>query len=326
MLAVLVQFTFAVLLFFAINWVGEHSGTFGYLKLGLNVREDSAPAFNFLLKALAPAVYVILLATALYAIHRDSLVRHIWLVAVYYFAFRLSFNLVLGRAALLNWFSVIGQSAVGIGATYLAYQHVVLPRKPLFPSTESIGNQLWVIVALFVYAVFNNVRTSTARAARRKNDYLRARLTSLRNEYGPLIHGQFPERYLELIAYAVLIYETFNRPRLAQAAERVLFPWFSHTLGPMQVRTDKRISDRESVTLGIHRLTAAYELTKSECGSQSTSRYQVIKMILAKYNRDETYINEVFGVIHTLWAQVVPEYRTEFERMYSPMPIGVGAS
>src|SRR3954466_13707384 len=159
MFVVLVQFTLAVLLFFAINWVGEHSGTFGYLKLGLSVREDSAPAFNFLLKALAPTVYVILLATVFYAIYRDGLVRNIWLLSVYYFAFRLAFNLVLGRAALLNWFSVVGQSAVGIGASYLAYHHVVMPRKPLFPSTESIGNQLWVIVALFVYAVFNNVRT-----------------------------------------------------------------------------------------------------------------------------------------------------------------------
>ncbi len=322
MSAGIVQFVLAVLLFFAINWMGEHSGTFGYLKLGLNVREDSAPVFNFLLKALAPTVYMILVATALYAGHRDGLVRNIWFLAIFYFAFRLAFNLILGRAALLNWLSVGSQSAVGIGAAYLAYSHIVAPRKPLFPSTESIGNQLWVIVALFLYAVFNNVRTSTAKSARRKNKYLTSRLAGLKLKYGSLIDGRFPEKYMELVAYAVLIYETFNRPWLARAIERIVFPWMSQTLGPMQVRTEKRISDVESVRLGAQQLLGAYELTKSECSGKSVSRYEVIRMTLAKYNRDENYIGEVFGVLHTLWAQVSPDYRTEFETMYRPAVSG----
>ena len=39
-------------------------------------------------------------------------------------------------------------------------------------------------------------------------------------------------------------------------------------------------------------------------------------MALAKYNRDEHYIEGVFEVLHVLWAQVATEYRTDFETIY----------
>jgi hypothetical protein len=41
-------------------------------------------------------------------------------------------------------------------------------------------------------------------------------------------------------------------------------------------------------------------------------------MAIAKYNRDEHYIGEVFQVLHILWAQVATDYRTEFETMHTP--------
>jgi hypothetical protein len=312
----LVQIVLAVVLFFVINWIGEHSLSFGYLKLGLRVREDSAPAFNFLLKALAPTVYVILIATAFYAFHRDRFTHGIWLLAAYYFVFRLLYNLLLGRARLLNWFSTLTQAAMGVGGAYLAYVYLVIPRKPLLPGAESVGNQLWIIVALFLYAVFNNVRTASTKTVRRKNKYLRSRIDNLRKTYGSLVDKQFPERYMELVAYAVLIYETFNRPALVRFAERLVFPWASRTLGPMQVRTATRLSDRESVAVGTQQLREAFEATKTELHDRPASRYQVIRLALAKYNRDENYIGEVLDVLHTLWAQVTPEYRNEFETMY----------
>src|SRR5258708_5814287 len=135
-------FLLAIFLFLGVNWIGEHSSTFGYLRLSLHVREVPAPAFNFVLKALAPSVYIIIVAAICYVLKRDSLVRGVWLVAVYYFAFRLLFNIAFGRAALLDWFSVLRQATVGIGAAYLAYVHFILPRRPLLPGVQTVGDQL----------------------------------------------------------------------------------------------------------------------------------------------------------------------------------------
>ena len=316
MSTLIIQLALAILLFFAVNWIGEHSSSFGYLQLSLLVKKDEAPAFNFVLKTLAPTAYIILVATALYIVHRNSVVHNIWLVAVYYFIFRLFYNIVLGRALLLNWVSIVIQTAVGIGAAYLAYVHLILPRHPLLPDVESIGNQLWIVIALFLYATLNNVRTSSTGSARRKNKYLRSRFNKLKRQYGVLIDGQFPERYMELVTYAILIYETFNRPWLARLIERVMFPWGSHTLGPMQVHTTTRLSDRDGVVVGSQQLRKSFDTTNEELTGRSSSRYTVIKMALAKYNRDEHYIEGVLEVLHMLWAQVATEYRTDFETMY----------
>jgi len=311
------HFALAIPLFLGVNWIGDHSSAFGYLRLSLHVREVPAPAFNFVLKALAPTVYIIIVSTICYVLKRDSLVQGMWIVAVYYFVFRLLFNITFGRAALLDWFSVLRQALVGIGTSYLAYVYFILPRHPLLPGVESVGNQIWVIVALFLYAVLNDVRTPSPRSARRKKTYLCTRLDHFKHEYGDLIDSQFPERYMELVAYAILIYETFNRPWLARLVERAVFPWGSHTLGPMQVSTKTRLSDRESVVIGTQQLRRSFETTNEELIGKRASRYTVIKMAIAKYNRDDNYIGEVFQVLHILWAQVATDYRTEFEAMYT---------
>lgn len=317
MIVAIVQFGLAVLLFYTLNWIGKHSSAYGYLQLSLVVQSDQAPAFNFILKTFTPTVFIILISTGCYVLNLENFVSGIWLLAVYYFGFRLLFNVVLGRALLLDWLSLFVQTTIGIGAAFLAYRHLIVPRRPLFPDLNTIGNQLWIVVALFLYAAFNSIRTSDEASARRKNRYIRSRFASLQRLYGGLIKDQFPNPYMELVAYAILVYETFNRPKVVRAIENAVFPWHSRTLGPMQVRTGARLSDRDSVHLGVCELRRCFETTEQELSGKPVSRYEVIRLALAKYNRDKSYINEVLQVLHILWAQVAPEYRTEFENMYS---------
>jgi len=310
----------AVLLFYSINWIGKHSSAYGYLQLRLFVRSDQAPAFNFILRAFSPVVFIILVAAICYYLHLDRLVRNIWLVAVYYFGLRLLYNLALGRARLLNWPSVSAQLVVGIAAAYLAYKHLILPRRPLLPDLQSTGNELWLIIALFLYAAFNTVHTGAEASARRKNNYIRSRFQLLSSAYGGLIAGQFPARYMELVGYSILIVETFNRPWIVQRLERAVFPWVSHTLGPMQVRSDTPISDRESVHRGMRLLRMYLEAALKEVSGTKTTQNQVVYSAVAKYNRDSAYIAEVLTVLSILRNQVAPEYRTEFDQFYVLQP------
>ncbi len=313
---------FAIFLFYAVNWIGKHSSGCGYMQLSIFVRTDEAPAFNFILRTLTPTVFIILAATICYTVHFDKAITGIWLVAVYYFVFRLLYNLILGRALLLNWFSLSVQFAVGIAAAYLAYHYIILTKQALFPDSNKIGNQLWIIVGLFLYATFNSIRTSGEASARRKNNYLRSRYWSLMGQFDSLINAQFPSKYMELVTYAIIVHETFNRPSIVQAAERVVFPWGSHTIGPMQVLTDTPLSDAESVRKGVALLKGHFETTRRELLGKTVMQYEVIRLILAKYNRDENYIREIFELLHILWSQVAPEYRTEFEHMYYKAVIG----
>lgn len=110
------QIALAVLLFYIVNWIGKRSSTYGYLQLSLFVRTDQAPAFNFILKTFTPTVFIIVVATTCYVLNMDKLLPGIWLVSVYYFCFRVLYNLILGRALLLNWLALCIQSIAGIGA------------------------------------------------------------------------------------------------------------------------------------------------------------------------------------------------------------------
>jgi len=313
---IVLDIALAIFLFYALNWIGKYSSAFGYLQLSMFVRSDAAPAFNFILRTLTPTVFIVLVASVCFAFHIDRVVPGLWLVVVYYFAFRVLYNLVLGRGLLLNWLSLSVQIVAGIAAAYLAYRHLILPRRPLFPDLDKIGNELWIMVALFLYAIFNKVRTSGEASARRKNNYLRSRFKVLKEQFDVLISDQFPNKYMELVTYAILIHETFNRPWAAQTVERVLFPWGSHTIGPMQVYTETRLSDTESVRKGVGLLRDHFKTTIHELVGQQATQSEVIRLSLAKYNRDENYIRDIFELLHILWAQVAPEYRTEFERMY----------
>jgi len=306
----------AIILFYLINWIGKHSTAYGYLQMSLFVRSDQAPAFNFIIRTVTPTVFIVLVSTACYSVHGLQLVHNIWLVVTYYFVFRIIYNVSLGRTLLLNWLSLSTQTALGIGLAYLAYVYLIVPRHPLFPDAQEVGNQLWVIIALFLYATFNSVRTSDGASVRRKNRYVRARYTKARQLYDDLIQQSYTAHYMELVTYAILIVESFNRPRLIQGLERITFPWGSHTLGPMQIRTDKRISDRESVQRGVKILKESFERTQQELSAKKFSRYDVIRSVLAKYNRDETYIEEVFQVLNILWAQIATEFRPELEHMH----------
>ena len=176
---------------------------------------------------------------------------------------------------------------------------------------------MWIVIALFLYAALNNIRTSIEPSVRRKNRYIQSRLTLLRAQYADLITDEFPMRYMELVAYSILIYETFNRPWLARMIERALFPWHSHTIGPMQVRTTTRLSDRESVQLGVRKLADHFSQTRQESSGKRVTRFEVIRLSLAKYNRDSQYVSEVLQILHILWAQIAPEFRGDLEGMYS---------
>lgn len=319
MVTIVFHVVLAVLLFYLINWVGQHSTGLGYVQLTLFTRPDEAPAFNFLLRVLSPTVFVIVTAVALYTARLDQFTADIWRVAVYYYVFRLLFNVTLGRGPLMNWALFSFQAIFGTTAAYLAYQHLIVPRSPLFPDVRTIGNELWIAIALFVYATLNSVKTSTGGSARRKNRYLSGRMAELKRDYSGLIEGQFSKRYLELVAYAILVHENFNRPASVRWLERGLFPYWSQTLGIMQVKTDRRISDSESVAIGVSRLKRDFEQTCEELDAidRMLPEAMLLERTIAKYNRDDHYVGAVSELVRTLALQVATEYRNDYERLWA---------
>jgi hypothetical protein len=102
---------------------------------------------------------------------------------------------------------------------------------------------------------------------------------------------------LESIVYAVIIYEDFNRPKIARWIENLKFTVTKkpHTLGVMQVRSDRLLSDFESVQLGSEKIVEAYKkyIEKLVEKNESFSECAAIHSIIEDYNTGSSYNSEV---------------------------------
>lgn len=257
-------------LFFGVNWIGGHARSVGYISLTLFVQRDEAPAFNTLFRLISPVVFVTIVSAVLYLADLDVVVKNIWYVVIYSVIIRLGYNILVGRALLLNWPKELFLNSCCIWLAWLTYDHFIRHKKTLLPDFSTATNEIWVFIRLFLYLVFNKVNTGSKGSERRKAPYLKVQEEKFRRLYGPILVTQFTDQLSHSIGMSILIYESFNRPRAIQSLEKLLFPRFSKTLGPMQVTTTKPISDFESVQLGCQKIAGSYRMWKTKVENEST--------------------------------------------------------
>lgn len=94
-----------------------------------------------------------------------------------------------------------------------------------------------------------------------------------------------------------MIYKDFNRPKVIRIIENLKhrFTNKSHTLGVMQVKSNKLITDEESVVLGTNKIVNCYKKYISENSDQAEEIYEwnVINSIISDYNVETEYLFEV---------------------------------
>ena len=307
MLVFLFHITLAIALFFLLNWIGRHSLTLGYVELSAFEENDDAPAFNFAIRFAGPLVFMVLVSTVMFATGNDEFTRDLYLVPAYYFIFRFGFNLLWGRASLMNWTRELTIACACIVSGYLLYVNLISVKQRLIPDVNNIANQLWLIIVVFVYSVLNRVEISSVGADRRRNAYRKAVLVKYESQFGGIVSGITKDEHLRRLIFAIMIYEDFNRPKPVRALERLFFRLGkSRTLGIMQVSTESLITDEESVRIGGARILEAYErayfagLNQKDDGNMETITYAARYQAIVSYNRDETYVSEVLNIFNAL--------------------------
>ncbi len=297
----LVQIILGIGLFFLINWIGKHSYSIGYLEISIFVKSEEAPALNFLIRVLTPIVYIIICSTILYYFQLDKYVWNMFLVNIYYVAFRLLFNLITQRGLLLNWYRQILYWGAIIVISYFTYDKLIKVKANILPDFTTVANELWIIILIFVFQVTNNIRLSQDGTLKRKQNYLKSRLNYFKSLYGKLIKEATQNEALEAVVFAILIYEDFNRPKVVRVIEnfKQRLTQKPHTLGVMQVKSDKIISDLESVKLGTSKVVNAYQQYLDKLTKEKGEFYEswAYYEIIANYNGGSSYQSEVYELI-----------------------------
>lgn len=314
----LIQILLGIALFFLINWIGKHSYSIGYMEISIFVKIEEAPALNFLIRVLTPVVYIIIVSTVLYYFELDKYVWNIFLVNIYYIVFRLLFNLLTNRGLLLNWYRQFLYWSAIVVISYFTYDKIIKVKTNILPDFATIANELWIIILIFVFQVANNIRFSQDGTVKRKNKYLRTRYKYFKNIYGKKITEITQNEVLEALTYAILIYEDFNRPKLARLVEDLKFRITKkpHTLGVMQVLSTKLLTDTESVILGSTKIVNAYRkyLQKPNEDNQEYYEWSAMSQIIGDYNTGTSYGDEVTELAQKIKEEFYKDTNDTLER------------
>jgi hypothetical protein len=348
-----IQVVLAVVEFFLINWLGKHSISSGYHRISFVQTVEDSPLFDFTFRVLAPTIFLALTSALWYSLGLDALIENYWRVTLFYFAVRWGFNLAMGRALLLNWWKQAVIAALGIVLSYFVSERLLTDRVVVMPSARGLSDEFWIVVIGFLYLTANRVNWPQvgASADERKRAYLTSQYRRLSRRYGAVISKVAAGKAEEVLSYAIMIYETFNRPAIYQLLENwVLFPiGVASTLGPMQVGTALRLPNEELVRLGVEHVNAglasAFEQMKRESPEQVSvslrrdpeagyeTPYQVgldlsqvrfedvagyyqlglVQRAAAKYNIRSDYPGEVAGIFGFLRDKFYPNVNPDIK-------------
>lgn len=310
-----IQIAVAIALFFTINWLGERTSNMGYQSISLFESRNESIALNFIIRTFSPTVTMIVISAILISYFDKSYTSNIYLISVYYFFIRLSYILLFGKFYLVRWSKVIFQSLVGVIIAFWAYKELVVPGKPLIPDMTTIGNELWVVIAVFIYTAVNGIETSSAPSARRKNRYIAIRYDEFRKLYGALIYDKFPNKLIELTIFSIMIYEDYNRPKLVRFFERTVFSHISKSTGLMQISSGSTLSDYESVELAISQISESYK--KESSLKKGEDPYYIIRRVIINYNKDADYVSDVLSVMEVMAKRIDDSYKDSYDSVFS---------
>ena len=290
----LIQVIAAFALFFFTNWIGKNAIDFGYTSLRFNQPFNDSPAFNVVYRVFAPVAFITLLSAFFYWLGKDEYVQDIYRIVVFYFVLRYLFFVATERLRLISHWQFLFVAALSIACSIAAYERVISDRQFFFPTANELGSALWLGVAAFLYQTLNSISTSDKAQLKRVRRYVLAQYKSLKHRYWRLVDSH-SDKIDKNLVYAVMIYESLNRPRIFALAETAKI-WLTGkaTVGPMQVYTEHLLTQEESVRLGIERLINSFNLHRK---TTDQSEDDLLDAVLYDYNPSYMYQSEVRQIL-----------------------------
>lgn len=300
---------------FFTNWLGGHSpADSGYMTLSLVIKEDTMPMFNFVFKTLTPIVLYIFYIVICQSIPQlSSFGANSYLVIIYYWGWRWFYYSIHEIWRLVNWRALVLYVVVTVTLAILIYQFSAKVTS-LLPSKEALRDQLWILIAIFVYQVINQLQIDREGTEERKRDYILKKSADFRRKYGAIISSKCETIVDEGLVYSIMIVENYNRPFLIRCAEYMLFFFCRKkmSLGIMQVKTSKFITEKESVDLGAKKIVALRQQYMQPEHYDALNEYEkrlayLIDYVANEYNGGgNNYADEVEAIFRIVNEDIFP--------------------
>lgn len=278
--------------YMSINYDVFNFAPIGERKCGLNI----------LIKMIAPIIYTIICSGIFYKVNLNYFVQDIYIVQILYFVLRwIIIIFIYDRKDLNDWKSEILVFIFSTAIMLLIYYSFIIQTTDIFISTEELKNAVWIGIITFAFLVirdyiYNYVKVDTINSEKRKTKYILKKYVHFKTKYGFIFEKE--EKELQRIIYAIMIYENYNRPFVIRMLEYIKFLFKGEaTLGVMQFKTSKIITDEQSVKSGYNKIKEKYKQYKTKTETEN----DLLMKIVLDYNCSVQYFEEVKYIIDIIY-------------------------
>lgn len=268
----------------------------GYQPLaGLFDSENGNIGFNAIYRILFTPVAIVGVAVVAYSIKWDKLVNHLWLISIYVFILQLILISVLSRWRLINKVKLFVFQGMAIAISYYIYTAAISKGLPsLLPDEESLRTEMWLIISLFLYGVLKNMSDNVNGTVFRKKNYIQARAAKFRKKYRYVLNNY--DEIMSDMLIAIMIYEDFNRPKIARGLEKIKA---SQTRHIMQYHGAK--NDEDSIKFTAISILPSYEAFRDGAFNNDWERRNSLLGIFRLHNpEDPNYadrVSEIYDIM-----------------------------
>ena len=256
-----------------------------------SISGSSNYGMNILIRLFAPCIYVVIISGILYNFQKNELVNNIYLITIFYYLYRIFIILfVLKRKELQNWTYEIVVAIVGSMITIFVYNSFIIKTTEIFIPIDELRNNIWFSIILFFFIIIRdciyNIQSDFDKDEERKRNFFMKEYFQFKSKYYNLI--PMNNKIVAYLAYSIMIVENLNRPKIFRMFEYLKFLIRGDaTIGIMQVKSNKIISDEKSIEIGYNKILNSYK----KYFNQEDEQY--IRKIILDYNDDTDYANDV---------------------------------
>ena len=295
-----------------VSWVGSvlHSIPNGitckYAISAFRSDQDKSMSTNLLMNILFPNIVLIFMYMFCYKEKNVSSPDQLFYYVCFYYAYRIILIcFILNRRELLSIRYEFTNLILGIlVALFLVKSFLTIPEQVFIPISELV-NEFWLIIIVlvfkFIIIIIDKIfRQDTVVKESMLDEYIRNKFRKFYRKYKDNIYITKDCNKLWILIFSIMIFENYNRGSLVRIVERIKIRFgLTATTGVMQIRSNEKISDEESISLAFDKLRN--EIVKGNVESDDEIQ---IQYYAKQYNPDEDYSKSVSFIYQHLYKYI----------------------
>ena len=280
LLQIILYLGFAIILFFILNYFQKF--------------EDKTPSIMIII----PVIYIILISGISFV---DT--SCIYLVILMEMFIRIYYTkIILNQEELMNTNYYIQNYGLAIILAFIVTRCFIIKVDSIFPTASEWRMGIWFLIILFLYKTLNGVVTFKLEKQEQlnfkmKEEMIIVRYAKLKNSYSHLIKSK--NKDFNSLIYAIMIFKDYHRSNFLRSVDKIRFRFTGKTMkmGIMQVETNRKISDEDSIKIVIKDLN---KIEKELSTNKKIKKQDLYQELLREYGFNN--IDDVFNIYKTIKA------------------------